>query len=286
MSHFTTLVIGPDINKQLEPFSENLEVPEYDRGPVDQKELDHFVEYYIKDSIEKDLSVEKLYELHGEDWNGNSWRKAEDGKFHEYSTYNPDSKWDWYQLGGRWTGFFKLKDNADGVAGSPGLMTNPARSGWVDQAIKKDIDFESMRVDEEQKYREHYRGVAALFGGKIPRIESWKSVRERISDIDEARAIYNGQAEVLAFRKSDLSGIFGSLEDYPETEEEYALQGRRSAITTFAIVKDGEWYERGKMGWWGMVSDEKEDEAWDKEFSDLLDSLPDDTLLSVVDCHI
>jgi hypothetical protein len=35
-----------------------------------------------------------------------------------------------------------------------------------------------------------------------------------------------------------------------------------------------------------MASDEKDKDTWNKEFAKLLDSLPDDTLLSVVDCHI
>ena len=26
------------------------------------------------------------------------------------SHYNPDSRWDWYSIGGRWSGFLPLKD--------------------------------------------------------------------------------------------------------------------------------------------------------------------------------
>lgn len=59
-----------------------------------------------------------------------------------------------------------------------------------------------------------------------------------------------------------------------------------SEIRTFAILKNGEWYERGEMGWWGAVSNEKDEQAWDQEFTKLLMGLPEDTLLSVYDCHI
>jgi hypothetical protein len=38
------------------------------------------------------------------------------------------------------------------------------------------------------------------------------------------------------------------------------------------------------MGWWACVSDEKDN--WSEEFAKLLDEIPDDTLLSVYDCHI
>jgi hypothetical protein len=40
------------------------------------------------------------------------------------------------------------------------------------------------------------------------------------------------------------------------------------------------------MGWWGMVSDEKEQSNWNAEVANLLADLPDDTLISLYDCHI
>lgn len=49
---------------------------------------------------------------------------------------------------------------------------------------------------------------------------------------------------------------------------------------------NGEWYEKGKMGWWGVVQDEKDPNQWYEEFHKLFDALPDDTLVSIVDCHI
>lgn len=115
-----------------------------------------------------------------------------------YSTYNPKSKWDWYSLGGRWSGLIKLKEGATGIEGRSGVFDNET---GIDQALKGDI-----------------------------------------ANLDE--------------------------------------------IQTFAVLKDGEWYENGKMGWWGMVSDEKEADKWEAEYKKLLDGLPDDTLISIYDCHI
>ena len=57
-------------------------------------------------------------------------------------------------------------------------------------------------------------------------------------------------------------------------------------ISVFAVVKDGKWYERGKMGWFAVVSDEKDKDAWNEEVKQLLASLPPDTLLTMYDCHI
>ena len=65
----------------------------------------------------------------------------EDGNL--LSTCNPNSKWDWYEVGGRWHGMLLLKPGKTGSRGSPGLMT-PA-SGNYDAAYAADIDFEQMR---------------------------------------------------------------------------------------------------------------------------------------------
>lgn len=57
-------------------------------------------------------------------------------------------------------------------------------------------------------------------------------------------------------------------------------------IQPFAIVKDGEWYEKGEMGWWGVYNPTTSSDDWEKEVYELLSNLPDDTLITVVDCHI
>ena len=57
--------------------------------------------------------VEKFaecYEENGNDWNGSRWKLNEEtGIWEDWSTYNPDSKWDWYSLGGRWSQSIKTK---------------------------------------------------------------------------------------------------------------------------------------------------------------------------------
>jgi hypothetical protein len=68
------------------------------------------------------------------------------------------------------------------------------------------------------------------------------------------------------------------------TREQYL--DASEAFTTFAVLKDGKWYERGKMGWWACVSNEKAADEWQAEFNKLLESLPPETRITVVDCHI
>ena len=55
---------------------------------------------------------------------------------------------------------------------------------------------------------------------------------------------------------------------------------------TFAILKDGEWLERGEMGWFAMVSNKKDKDEWQKQFNETLKALPKNNWLTIVDCHI
>lgn len=56
---------------------------------------------------------DKVYKECGDGWNGNSWRiNPENGLWTMYSEYNPDSKFDYYCDGGRWSGMIKTKDGS------------------------------------------------------------------------------------------------------------------------------------------------------------------------------
>lgn len=102
-----------------------------------------------------------------------------------YSTYNPNSKWDWYIIGGRWTG---------------GLVTKEGRETNSDY----------------------------------------------ISEID--------------WNKTDIPFAF--------------------------ITPNGIWHERGEMGWWAIVTNEKEQDGWEAEFKKAIEKLDNDVLVTLVDCHI
>jgi len=60
---------------------------------------------------------------------------------------------------------------------------------------------------------------------------------------------------------------------------------RKNKIPFAVVTPDGAWHDKGKMGWWGMASDEKADEAWEKEVHDLLAAHPD-TITVACDLHI
>lgn len=54
----------------------------------------------------------------------------------------------------------------------------------------------------------------------------------------------------------------------------------------FAACDQNRWMERGEMGWFAMVSNEKDQNDWDAEFRKFWDEIPDDEMVTIVDCHI
>jgi hypothetical protein len=55
-------------------------------------------------------------------------------------------------------------------------------------------------------------------------------------------------------------------------------------LIPFAIVTpEGEWCQKGKMGWWAMVSDENSN--WKTEARAILEKYPE-TYAITVDCHV
>ncbi|OPY59141.1 MAG: hypothetical protein A4E55_00358 [Pelotomaculum sp. PtaU1.Bin035] len=168
---------------------------------------------------------------------------------------NPNSKWDWYQIGGRYQGMLLVKKDPETYCGigSPSLLhpvfreeENPAPQGykWVDSAKVKDICWDMM-ADIERKERE----------------KRWEEAQNK----DD-------------FQKSVIYGIKPGA-----TKEDYLND---SGFGTFAVITlDGKWYEEGEMGWWACVSNEKED--WNSNYFDaFIKNTDPESIITIVDCHI
>ena len=130
MSHYTVGIITKEkpsytqIEDMLEPYSENLRVAPYIVRSYEEvkkelvKYLEKVVKYYEENNeLDKRRIAEtkKLAEALKEDdikyirdWNEiDKYYYGIDEKGNALSTYNPNSKWDWWEIGGRWNGLIK-----------------------------------------------------------------------------------------------------------------------------------------------------------------------------------
>jgi len=286
MSHFSVLVIGDDVDEQLAPYDENRETAPR-RHYLDAKFIASMAKHHGIDPADLHALAEKM----------EKWKACPGGVdakgLYALTTYNADRKWDWYEVGGRWSGFFHLKPITATHGAADGAATGAAKSdsACADAARKGDVDFNSMRAAAEEKAREVWRAYAASIAGTpaaLPWVVFDAKVRARELTRDAARRAYRAQPRVKAFHDAmePLLGPFVSLEEFPITEEDYVSGQRRAAIAPFAYVRDGVWHERGEMGWFGCVSNERADDEWYAEVEAMLAELQDDTLLTLVDCHI
>jgi hypothetical protein len=293
MSHSTVLIIGEDPEAMLVPYDENTEVAPYREYDETARPEDHWAFKAL--TTEAGLSVDAdwpafvlAYNARYDDGEEKMFYDVEMDRIYSMSTYNPQSRWDWYQLGGRWTGFFKLKAGAQGDTGSPGLFTPTSKPGWADQARKGDIDLEGMRDAAGAEAAEfHAKATLAMAG--TPPLVAWQKVREEMfpGDIDAARTFYHGQAGMKALFAAKIH-LFDAAEylclDAPNPLLEHVTRARLDAGRTFAILDENGWHEKGRMGWWGVVHDETD--TWPQAYQAIVDAAPDEALFSVYDVHI
>jgi len=285
MSHFPVLVVGGNVEEQLEPFCEDLDLEEErvyltaaDRATMARA-------YGVADP-------DDLHALlpHVEDWVDAEGAIDDDGIYYIRS-FNSNAKWDWYELGGRWTGFLHLKPGRTGTlsVSSGGLDPDaPVRdlTGRADQARKGDIDFAGMRraaaADAEDRWQT-YR--TAIHG--TPRPTLWPSFVTRVNagvmSLDAARAAFHAQPRVAAFERALP---FEEIENFAGSRREYLRRTSRIGRTIFAYLYDDEWHAQGDMGWFGIATNTTPLDVWSTEIEDMLAALSDDALLTVVDCHI
>ncbi len=307
MSHSTVLVVGRDPEKQLAPFDENLAV-EARWENQDPQDTQRMMEYYLKEEPLKraelapafawprdaDL-IKRVVQEHGHDWSGDQGRVLDNGIVQFRTTRNLRTRWDWYQLGGRWAGFFKIIEGRPGVLGKFSFMVdaNIPPHGRVDQARKGDIDFVGMRREAKAEAEYRYRLLNAVTAGIERPPQTWAQAIEGKfpEEIDEIRREWNAHPWICAVKKNDdlYSSFTDPMEEYcvlAGGRETYVRKMVDRSCVTFAVLKDGEWYERGEMGWWGVVHGEKDQDEWNRKWHELVDDLPAETLLSVYDVHI
>lgn len=132
---------------------------------------------------------------------------------------------------------------------------------------------------------ETYDKIESILNGRT--YPSWKDIREKHGDnLDAAREEYHSHEVVKAFSEASFH-IWGDFyEEYGYSREEFVKRCENRTMVPFAVVKDGQWYQKGDMGWWGMTSNEISQDEWNDKFGELINSLDPETQLTLVDCHI
>jgi hypothetical protein len=162
MSHFSVLILGLDPELQLEPFAELTG----NDGPVAEDYRAEFDPHYAAEDIPAEaaravaqaeadgLACAAGYRaaLEAKDYADilADWVGGEAGPDGDWGFYrNPNAKWDWFMLGGRWQGKLRLHAGRSGKSGECSWTNDgePEDPNAFDQAEAGDIDWAATRQE-------------------------------------------------------------------------------------------------------------------------------------------
>jgi hypothetical protein len=314
MSHFTVLVVtkveptdedGSELSTLMEPYAEDREVEPYWTDEADSFETWWDRKYHVDEGhVPADVTFEGLMAFFKSEGDGDQlYRLTADGKVERQTTYNPDSKWDYYRIGGRWSGRLKLKPDAlTGRVAAKSWDSPEGTPEGVDVARKGDVDLEGMRDAAATAANARWdaletvlavHGTPQTFAEIAQKQGVVLDYRDPAFDKDAVQPVrdeYNGQGAIEALRKSDLVGFMDSYDEsfHGHTRESYVAEHRAGMVPAYAFLSaETEWLAPGEMGWFGMSSDNRASrlEYYDK-VNAIVDAAPDDAWLVMLDCHI
>lgn len=296
-----------------EEFYRKLVIPEgYKEKELPVKNILSFQDY-LKEYDFKEYQEENE-ETKENDINQNPYFICKNNKVIEVIEFtNPDAQWDWYEIGGRWSGWLKTKNkeiltiflkNKDDII-YRSEPTKVAKDHSV-AIIRNNDEIEYVKAKDLQKddiiiFDGNQRQISKIFEADLVdqafvedidlmgmisdnarRVEKeWLQADEIIKDGKHA----NYDDNVIRSNLID-NRLFRNIEDYQLPRHDFIEKFKYEYITPYAYVENGNWFAQGKMGWWGMSDNKFSDEDWVKQFWNKLLDLEKGTLVTVVDCHI
>lgn len=302
MSHYTVLVAIEDparLAEALDPFDENKEVEPwkcYETGAPAEHWSVRELREKGKLPAEGEITWPMLAAAHNEVFpDEKQIHVGDEDDAYTMSTYNGESKWDWYVVGGRWRGYFPVRAGLPAAAYRSLFSASDDR---CDGGPKGCLDLEQLRSERAteamQRYA-HWMDAIADTEEARPWCEFAEEARAKEAAGDDqafkqARELYHAQPRVMAAGKAGLSVPFGPdvIEEFSIDAEVYVERARARAVPGFAtLTTDGRWMAPGTMGWWATTDATESTRAGYGEVANAyIDSLSDETYLILVDCHI
>lgn len=201
-------------------------------------------------AIEVEIPCKELYPTF-EDFMKDWCEEKKDEETNDYGYWeNPNAKWDWWQVGGRFSGILKV---ANECAAGHYIKANSARI--------KDCVFPD--------YQEKYDRAIRFWELKVEEQPPVTPSDEEIIDDFYFRF----------YRTSYFTDKYKSKEEYAEVT---------ALFRTYAIIdKSGKWISLGRMGWFGVSLDDENELEYIRNYrKNVFDNAGDNDYITIVDCHI
>lgn len=144
MSHFAVAVFhreDQNIEELLAPYNENLEVEPYVRYTRDEAIA------WVKENYRCESKTDdECWQMLADDY------EKTDNEGNIYSTYNPKSKWDWYQVGGRFSDMLMTNDGCRNSARVGDVDFSPDPIAYEEALRFWDVAIDHQPAKEGEKY--------------------------------------------------------------------------------------------------------------------------------------
>ena len=211
--------------------------------------------------------------------------------------HNENAKWDWYQIGGRWRGYFQIKAGVAPVIGPSGVGGNEPNPGCSDVARVGDLDFDRIERESREAAEKFWGEWQEFIGGK--EFHPFEGPRSLALDFgmlevrqgppapgEEDRAIPWNRSD--RWRPEDeRAGWHDIYRKMTKEEFDREIAPAFFDVAPYAVLDESGWHEPGRMGWWAVShAEEGQILRYKKAFRGWLsESKPDDWLVAV-DVHI
>lgn len=224
-------------------------------------------------------------------WYGYEIITNEETGDHDFGYYsNENAKWDYWTIGGRWSGKWLNKET--------GLKSDTIKKKNIN--VKQILKEAGDKAKEEWKIWEDLSSKGEIFSFTEIKLAHLKEInvsekefkemnyKERNPIVDIIREKYSKQPLITEIEKSskEMGLFFDDIKDVFKAGDYKAFlaETEYQALGTFAVLNKKGWAEKGEMLYFGLTKDEKSD--WAEEWRKIFDSIPEDSILVNVDCHI
>ena len=181
--------------------------------------------------------------------------QEEDGRWGRWS--NPNAYWDWWTIGGRFSGLLMAKETSETALFIPREQVSQFVPPTLCNGVKmRDFDWEGLRKLQMETDERRYKILSEAFlTHDTSALHGPYSIKED--------GIYNIFGEAVYKAGQTLQDFMGTRYDNYDPEGQW----KNYPLSTFAFIDtDGEWHGKGEMGWFGVSFNDKEAEAWDAGF--------------------
>lgn len=210
--------------------------------------------------------------------------------------FNPSRRWNGWQLGGRWRGFFKVKAGFEAATrlGDPLRYDDPSPEGFADVLLKKHWDLEEQREQNVRRalaaYTAFHRAGDGTNGTARSRIHALGLLEaipiERLVGTRLAPCPVGGPAPESGEANAYPVVTRGTLVRFGADEAGFVEYVRQNTALPFAVVIDGQWHAEASLLGDRGSAERIPPQQWVREATALLASQPDDAELYAVDCYL